>query len=161
MRCIRTQRINYLDNFWDLYARLPIETVFYVPKFMAVLHILNDPGAHGFVLPPVEEEPEVEEVAVDKQVHLKVVAKHLGVPYECLRDLNPALRRSCTPNRQYALRVPKGKGEILVSKLEDMPVYRPPVAAYVMHKVRKGECLSLIARRYRTSVRAIMAPNGL
>ena len=161
LRCIRTQRINYLDNFWDLYARLPIETVFYVPKFMAVLHILNDPGAHGFILPPLEEEPETEEVAIDKQLHLKVVAKHLGVPYERLRDLNPALRRSCTPNRQYALRVPKGKGEILVSKLEDMPVYRPPVAAYVMHKVRKGECLSLIARRYRTSVRAIMALNGL
>jgi membrane-bound lytic murein transglycosylase D len=30
-----------------------------------------------------------------------------------------------------------------------------------MHKVRKGECLSLIARRYRTSVRAIIALNGL
>jgi membrane-bound lytic murein transglycosylase D len=161
LRCIRTQRINYLDNFWDLYARLPIETVFYVPKFMAVLHILNDPEAHGFDLPLLEEELEAEEVAVDKQVHLKIIAKHLGVAYERLRDFNPALRRSCTPNRQYALRVPKGKGEILLSKLEDMPVYRPPVPAYVMHKVRKGECLSLIARRYRTSVRAIMALNGL
>jgi membrane-bound lytic murein transglycosylase D len=42
-----------------------------------------------------------------------------------------------------------------------MPVYRPPVPAYVMHKVRKGDCLSLIARRYRTSVRAIMEFNGL
>ena len=161
LRCIRTQRINYLDNFWDLYTRLPLETVFYVPKFMAVLHILNDPEAHGFDLPPLGEEPETEEVAVDKQVHLKIVAKHLGMPYGRLQDLNPALRRSCTPNRPYALRVPKGKGEVLVSKLEDMPVYRPPVPAYVMHKVRKGECLSLIARRYRTSVRAIIALNGL
>ncbi|UCE34781.1 MAG: LysM peptidoglycan-binding domain-containing protein [Deltaproteobacteria bacterium] len=161
LKCIRTQRINYLDNFWDLYARLPLETVFYVPKFMAVLHILNDPDAYGFDLPPLEEEPETEEVLVDKQVHLKTVAKHLGVPYGRLQDLNPALRRSCTPNRPYALRVPDGKGEVLVATLEDMPVYRPPVPAYVMHKVRKGECLSLIARRYRTSVRAIMALNGL
>jgi membrane-bound lytic murein transglycosylase D len=59
------------------------------------------------------------------------------------------------------LRVPDGKGEVLVATLKDMPVYRPPVPAYVLHKVRKGECLSLIARRYRTSVRAIMALNGL
>jgi membrane-bound lytic murein transglycosylase D len=161
LKCIRTQRINYLDNFWDLYARLPLETVFYVPKFMAVLHIFNDPEAYGFDLPPLEEEPETEEVLVDKQVHLKIVAKHLGVPYGRLRDLNPALRRSCTPKRPYALRVPKGKGEVLVSTLKEIPVYRPPVPAYVMHKVRKGECLSLIARRYRTSVRAIMALNGL
>jgi len=161
LKCIQTQRINYLDNFWDLYARLPIETVFYVPKFMAVLHILNDPEAYGFDLPPFEEEPETEEVFIDKQVHLKVVAKHLGVPYGCLEDLNPALRRSCTPNRPYALRVPKGKGQVLLAALEDMPVYRPPVPAYVMHKVGKGECLSLIARTYRTSVRAIMELNGL
>jgi membrane-bound lytic murein transglycosylase D len=161
LKCIQTQRINYLDNFWDLYARLPIETVFYVPKFMAVLHILNDPEAYGFDLPPLEEEPETEEVFIDKQVHLNVVAKHLGVPYGCLQDLNPALRRSCTPNRPYALRVPKGKGQVLLAALEDMPVYRPPVPAYVMHKVGKGECLSLIARRYRTSVRAIMELNGL
>jgi membrane-bound lytic murein transglycosylase D len=161
LKCIRTQRINYLDNFWDLYARLPLETVFYVPKFMAVLHILNDPEAYGFDLPPLEEEPLTEEVLVDKQVHLKTVAKRLGVPYGLLQDLNPALRRSCTPNRPHALRVPDGKGEVLVATLEDMPVYRPPVPAYVLHKVRKGECLSLIARRYRTSVRAIMALNGL
>jgi membrane-bound lytic murein transglycosylase D len=161
LKCIQTQRINYLDNFWDLYARLPIETVFYVPKFMAVLHILNDPEAYGFDLPPLEEEPETEEVFIDKQVHLNIVAKHLGVPYGCLQDFNPALRRSCTPNRPYALRVPKGKGQVLLAALEDMPVYRPPVPAYVMHKVGKGECLSLIARTYRTSVRAIMELNGL
>jgi len=161
LRCIRTQKINYLDNFWDLYPRLPVETAWYVPKFMAVLHILSDPEAHGFDLPPVQEEIETEQVTFDKQVHMKAVSKHLQVPYELLRDLNPALRHSCTPSRPYALKVPKGKGAVLLSELDDIPVYRPPVPAYVVHRVRKGECLSLIARRYRTSVRAIMALNGL
>jgi len=161
LRCIRTQKINYLDNFWDLYPRLPVETAFYVPKFMAVLHILSDPEAHGFDLPPVQEEIETEQVTFDKQVHLKAVSKHLQVPYVVLHDLNPALRRNYTPSRPYALKVPKGKGAVLLSKLDDIPVYRPPVPAYVVHRVRKGECLSLIARRYRTSVRAIMALNGL
>ncbi len=161
LRCIRRQRINYLDNFWDLYERLPIETVFYVPKFMAVLHILNDPKAHGFDLAPVDQEIETDTVTFDKQVHLKAVSKHLRVPYKLLQDLNPALRRNCTPNRPYSLKVPKGEGEVLLSKLDDIPVYRPPVPDYVMHRVRRGECLSVIAERYRTSVRAIMALNGL
>ncbi len=161
LRCIRTQKINYLDNFWDLYPRLPVETAWYVPKFMAVLHILSDPEAHGFDLPPVQEEIETEQVTFDKQVHVKAVSKHLQVPYELLRDLNPALRHSCTPGRPYAVNMPKGKGAVLLSELDDIPVYRPPVPAYVVHRVRKGECLSLIARRYRTSVRAIMALNGL
>ncbi len=158
LRRIRNQRINYLDDFWDLYEKLPRETAFYVPKFLAVLHILNDPEAHGFTLPPVEEEIETEEVAVDKQMHLKTVAKYVGTPYGVLRDLNPALRYSITPQRRYALRVPKGEGAELLSKLDQIPVWRP---TYVMHRVRKGECLSLIARRYRTSVGAIMRLNGL
>lgn len=161
LKCIRTQRINYLDHFWDLYEKLPGETAFYVPKFLAVLHILNDPESHGFILPPVEEEIETEEVTIDKQVHLRTMAKHLGMSYEVLKDLNPALRRNATPNRPYAFKVPKGKGAVLLSNLGDIPVWRPPVPVYVRHRVRRGESLSVIARRYRTSVRAIMALNGL
>jgi len=122
---------------------------------------LNDPEAHGFTLPPVEEEIETEVITVDKQIHLKTMATHLGVSYEALKDLNPALRRNSTPSRPYAFKVPKGKGEILMSKLGDIPVWSPPVPAYVRHRVREGESLSVIARRYRTSVRAIMDLNGL
>jgi len=161
LRCIRTQKISYLDNFWDLYEKLPRETAFYVPKFLAVLHILNDPEAHGFSLPPVEEEIETEDITIDKQVHLQTVSKHLEVSYRLLKDLNPALRYNYTPNRAYTLKVPKGKGIVLLSKLDDIPAWHPPVSAYVKHRVRKGESLSVIARRYRTSVRAIMAMNGL
>ncbi len=158
LRRIRDQRINYLDDFWDLYERLPRETAFYVPKFLAVLHILDNPEAHGFTLPPVDEEIKAEEVIVNKQIHLETVAKYLGIAYGALKDLNPALRHSLTPQRPYALKVPEGKGTELLSKLDQIPVWRP---AYVMHMVRKGESLSLIARRYRTSIRAIMDLNGL
>jgi len=161
LRCIRTQSISYLDNFWDLYEKLPLETAFYVPKFLAVLHILNDPEAHGFGLPPVEEEIETEDITIDKQVHLETVSKHLEVSYRLLKDLNPALRYNYTPNRAYTLKVPKGKGTVLLSKLDDIPAWHPPVSAYAKHRVVKGESLSGIARRYRTSVRAIMAMNGL
>ncbi len=161
LRCIKTQKVNYLDNFWDLYQRLPMETAFYVPKFLAVLHILNDPDAHGITLPPVDSEIETEPVTVNKPVHLKTVGKHLGVSYALLRDLNPELRHQSTPDRPYDFKVPKGKRELLLSKLDEIPVWRPPVPTYVVHKVRRGQTLSTIARRYRTSVRAIMRMNRL
>ena len=128
---------------------------------MAVLYILNDPGSYGFVLPPVEAEPETESVTIDKQVHLKTVAKHVEVSYSLLKDLNPELRFNSTPDRPYLLKVPKGKGSILLSKLGDIPVWKPPVPSYVRHRIRKGESLSVIARKYHTSIRAIMAMNGL
>ena len=161
LRCIRTQHINYLDNFWDLYEKLPRETAFYVPKFMAVLHILSDPQAYGFTLPPPDDPVETETVTINKQVHLKTIAKHLNISYRLLRELNPELRFNSTPNRPYALRLPKGKGELLMAKLKDLPVWSPPIPAYVVHRVRRGETLSGIAKKYHTSVRAIVAFNRL
>ena len=161
LRSIRTQKISYLDNFWDLYEKLPVETAFYVPKFLAVLHILSDPEAHGFTLPPVEKEIETDDVIIDRQIHLKTISKHLEVSFKLLKDLNPALRYNYTPKRSYVFKVPKGKRVMLLAKLGDIPSWYPPVPAYVEHRVRKGESLSVIARRYGTSVRAIMSLNGL
>ncbi len=161
LKRIRSQRINYLDNFWDLYTRLPSETAFYVPKFLAVLHIVNDPEAHGFTLPKADKGIEYEKVAINKQVHLKALAKHMQIPYKSLKDLNPALRQTCTPNRSYDIKAPKNTGEILLAKINDIPVWHPPVPAYITHRVRKGESLSIIAQRYKTSIRAIMAANNL
>jgi hypothetical protein len=66
MNRIRTQRINYLDNFWDLYEKLPNETARYVPRLLAVLHIVKDPAAHGMELPPLDDELETEEIAIHR-----------------------------------------------------------------------------------------------
>jgi membrane-bound lytic murein transglycosylase D len=161
LKRIRTQRINYLDNFWDLYEELPRETACYVPRFLAVLQILNDPEAHGFTLPPVEEEIESEEISIDRVVHLKTMASHLEVDYEVLKDLNPELRYNCTPDRPYTFTVPKGKGATLLAKIDSIPVWHNPIPAYVTHEVKNGESLSVIARRYGTSVKLIMALNKL
>jgi membrane-bound lytic murein transglycosylase D len=160
-KLIKSQKIDYLDNFWDLYEKLPSETAFYIPKFLAVLHIINDPEAHGFTLPPVEDPVEYEEININKQVLLKTIADRIDIEYSELEDLNPELRQDITPKTAYSLKVPKGKGEILLAQLNDIPAYSPPVQAYVTHKVKSGDSLSVIAERYKTSISAIMNMNGL
>lgn len=161
LKLINSQKINYLDNFWDLYQRLPSETAYYVPRFLAVLHILNNPEEYGFTLSPLESEIEYENVTINKQVQLKTIAEHLDINTNDLKDLNPELRQDVTPKTAYSLKVVKGKGELLLSELDDMPVYRPPVATYVEHRVQSGESLSMIADRYKTSIKAIMDMNGI
>jgi membrane-bound lytic murein transglycosylase D len=161
LKVIRRQKISYLDNFWDLYKKLPRETASYVPRFMAVLHIINAPEQYGIVLPPPDEEVKLEEVTIDKQVHLKTVAKNIEYSYQDLKNLNPELRKYVTPANPYSLKVPDGKAEILLAKLNDIPIYVPSVPAYAVHRVRNGESLSVIASKYRTSVRAIVAMNNL
>ena len=170
LRVINSQKVNYLDHFWDLYTRLPSETAFYVPKFLAVLHIINDPKAHGFVLPPVDKPLATETVTIDRQVSLKSMAKHIGVSSTELHQLNPSLKRRTTPPRPYAVKVPEGKREIILAKLSQMPNWCPPPRPVrstkykrgtVTHRVRKGETLSTIARRYGSSVKSIMRKNHL
>jgi membrane-bound lytic murein transglycosylase D len=165
---IKTQRINYLDHFWDLYEKLPRETAAYVPRLLAVLHIVNDPAAHGMSLPAVDPEIKVEEVTISKKVQTKTIASRLDVDCDLLQELNAELRQDMTPDSPYPLKVPLGKGRILLAKLSDIPesdipAWRPYSHAppYIVHTVKKGETLASIAKKYRTQTKVIKEMNGL
>ena len=161
LRVIRSQNVNYLDNFWDLYERLPRETARYVPRFLATLHILNNPETYGLDGVSLDPPMEYETVAVSKQVHLKNVAKAIGTDEKTLKSLNPELRYRILPGDNYRLRIPPGDSDTLMAKIDQIPVSHPPQRAYVYHRVRNGETLSVIARKYRTNVRSIMRANNL
>jgi len=161
LNVIRHQNVNYLDNFWDLYERLPRETARYVPRFLATLHILDQPEMFGLNLSDVDPPFPYETVSIFKQVHLKDVARSIDVEEEVLCELNPELRYKICPEDRYPLKVPLDKSEILLTQLDKIPVAAPPSPAYVYHRVRPGETLSLIAKRYRTSVSSIMRTNNL
>ena len=88
-----------------------------MPKFLAVLHIINDPQAHGFDLPTPDVPLVWEGVTITKQVQLKTIAKRLDVGYGEMKGLNPELRRYLTPKESYVLKVPKGKAEGLLAQL--------------------------------------------
>jgi membrane-bound lytic murein transglycosylase D len=161
LRKIRNQRINYLDNFWDLYTQLPRETAQYVPRFLATLHILKDPAKFGFTFEELDAPLSYETVEIEKPVQLRAVAKALGIDFKELSDINPELRRQVTPPSAYSLRVPLGSSFTLLTKLNEIPKWTPPENAYVYHRVKKGESLSLIALRYRTNVRKIVNANNI
>lgn len=161
LRVIRSQNINYLDNFWDLYERLPRETARYVPRFLATLHILNNLEMYGMDQVVIDRPLEFENVIVNKQVSLANVAKAIGNEENALKDLNPELRYKILPGDGYTLRIPPGNAKLLLAQIDDMPISRPPQRAYVYHRVRHGETLSVIARKYRTSVRSIMRANNM
>lgn len=161
LRLIRNQNINYLDNFWDLYEQLPSETARYVPRFLAALQIINNPEQYGLDSIVLDKPLEFETVTVSKRMHLRDIAKKIGVPEKSLIELNPELRYKILPDEKYPLRVPTYKGNLLISKLDEIPVTYLPQRAYIKHKVRSGESLSTIARRYRTSISRIARANNI
>jgi len=161
LRVIRSQNLNYLDNFWDLYERLPRETARYVPRFLATLHIMENLEKYGLDTVVLDQPLNFETAEVSRQVQVTDIAKKIGVPGKEIKELNPELRYNILPPDTYELKVPPGTSEILLSTIADIPISHPPRPAYIYHRVRSGETLSGIATRYRTSVRRIMRANNL
>ncbi len=162
MRLIRRQEDEHLDRFWDLYGDLPRETSRYVPRFLATLAIVADPEKYGMELPEPDPALELETLTVERHVRLKDLDAALALDSGTLLGLNPELRHGTTPAQSYVLRVPAEVAPAFESKLAGMPAYEPPPElTYARHRVRRGETLSTIARRYRTTVTKIVRANHL
>ncbi|MEW6673157.1 MAG: LysM peptidoglycan-binding domain-containing protein [Thermodesulfobacteriota bacterium] len=161
LQVIRGQNVNYLDDFWDLFQRLPFETARYVPRFLATLQILNNKEKYGLDGVTVDPPFAFEIATVTKQMHLRDIAQTLDVDLDSLTELNPELRYKILPRERYQLRVPVGKAGDLLAKLDDIPVSSRPQPAYVNHRVRPGESLSTIAQQYRTSINQIVRANDI
>ena len=161
LRVIRKQKINYLDNFWDLYAHLPQETARYVPKFLATLHIVKNLEKYGLDKITTESPLKFEFFTVTQKIHLEDIAKITGIDKELLEELNPELRQNIVPGGKMTLKVPAGSKEVLLANIDHILRLNPARIDFLKHRVQSGETLSLIAHRYRTSISNIMLANNL
>jgi membrane-bound lytic murein transglycosylase D len=149
-------------DFWDLYAQLPGETRRYVPRLFAALQILEDPKKYGMDLSdPESSVTGVTRVRVERSVALDKLDAELGLPTGTLAELNPELRYQATPRDAYELRVPAGREDTVTSQIAGLPEWHNPRPDYVTHRVRSGDTLGSIARRYGSSVAAIRSANGM
>jgi membrane-bound lytic murein transglycosylase D len=150
------------DDFWDLRStrHLRRETKNYVPKFMAATIIAKNPEKYGFKLDPWEP-LQFDEVVIESPTDLRVIAQAAGVTYKDLKDLNPELRSIITPlnYKDYVLKLPYGTKQAFLENFSNIPPEKRMIQ--LRHRVRRSETLSVLARRYGTSVQAIRELNGL
>ncbi len=164
LRVISKQPNNYLDHFWDLYRQLPHETARYVPRFLATLHIIKNPKKYGMDLAEDPDKPvPYEIVKSEKCMRLQDIAQHLNVSKECLTLLNSELKLQSTPEKAYNLKVPVGTGAKFLAAADQIPKWEPPrytsTRRFIRHRVKKGETLSSIAKRYHVSRQALLKYN--
>lgn len=141
------------------------ETKHYVPKVLAALTLASNPKQHGFeVKPDPRNEIPSGEVLIKDPVKLSEVAVKLKIPVRSLRSWNPELIREITPPSRgrwaktgYRLRVPAS----LAEKFEEIEgsLAAVEVVDIHMHKIRQGETLSRIARKYKVAIKQIMSLN--
>jgi membrane-bound lytic murein transglycosylase D len=155
-KSIRKQKTT---DFWKL--RLRKQTMDYVPFFMAATIISKDPEKFGFTDIDYQREWKYDEVLVDKCLDLKTVARAIGCHVTDLKDLNPELLREFSPPnvKKYRLRIPDGTDKKFWAAYEDMPSSKE--TSFVRHKIRRGETVSTIARKYGVSQYAIFETNNL
>lgn len=161
LRTIRNQRLNYLDNFWDLYQNLPRETARYVPRFLATLHIIQNLDTYGITVDNPLQPIAYKTFEVQKQMRLTDIAKEISVPADELRALNPELRHDILPPEAYRLKIPENKSDLFLAKLDNIKTAHATPQMVGYHKIRRGETLSSIATRYGTTVNVIARANNI
>ena len=175
-------------DFWEIYPFLLPETRGYVPAFIAANYIMTYHKNHN-ISPVLARRPiVVDTVHVSRRVHFDQISEVLDIPMEELRALNPQYRRDIIPGdiKPYPLTLPSLQAYAYVANEDSIVnhnasryarrgVVEPSTGAvtgsdsrgeYVeeetiqWHKVRRGETLTSIARRYRTTVREIRRLNN-
>ncbi len=163
-RVLKAVRQNQSRNFWELSRKkknFRAETRNYVPKIIAAALVSKNPERYGFHDIPYEEPLSWTTVTVSPGLHLKTIAKTLGLEFEDLRILNPELRRGIVPPKggEYVLRVPKDKKDLLLAKSSELKAEK--IETVVKYKVRSGDTIDRIAKRHGTSARSILEFNDI
>jgi membrane-bound lytic murein transglycosylase D len=171
-RILKLVQKHKTHNFWHLAGKkraLPRETRHYVPKFMAAKLIAENPAYYGFSDIEYEEPLDFELISLSSPIDIRLLAEHLSVEYDELKILNPKFKGPLVPlasAESVEFRVPKGLSEKALLALPSSTVDMSTIAYYrnddvTTHRVKRGETLASIAKKYKTTVGLLQDLNDI
>lgn len=171
-RAIR--RAGGVADYWVIHPYLPRETQNYVPSFIAVYYILTHHKDYN-IFPAKQpfDFYKIDTVTVKEFITMDYLADKLSLDLETLIFLNPAYRTGkifASPESPQRLTLPVSHVGLFIANAELMyqdEALKALSKKYIssggrrLHVVRRGENLSVIANRYRSTVSAIKRENNL
>ena len=167
------------QNYWNIRHNLPRETAGYVPAFLATMYIFEFAEEHGFK----PERPQfnyiqTDTVVVKQMITLDQVSEATGVNIEELQFLNPSYKLDIIPkikDKKYTLRLPRESIGLFVNNEDSIYAFakaefnkrEKPLPQFfdsdskIRYRVRSGDYLGKIARKYGVRVSQIKRWNGL
>ena len=159
-RVLRASKLHQTYDFWQMHS-LPKETRNYIPYYLAAAIITRDPASYGFSIPKVEPF-EYDEVVLDNSADLSVLARVAGITLKEIRNFNPELRQSATPaSINYSLKLPKEKKAHFESAWNTIPESERFAPQFVVHRIKYGESLWTISKKYGASIHDIASVNKI
>lgn len=167
------------QSFWDVYWYLPSETRGYVPAFIAANYAYAYHQAHNITYSEPPMPIAVDTIQVARLLHLGQVSSTIDVTTDALKMLNPQYKLDVIPatNKHYTLILPANRVTDYITHQDSIfakdSVYlkeylNPGAVAKKMtetttiyYRVKKGDTLGAIAKRYRVTTKQLMTWNRL
>ena len=167
------------QSFWDVYWYLPSETRGYVPAFIAANYAYAYHQAHNITYSEPPMPIAVDTIQVSRLLHLGQVSSTIDVTTDALKMLNPQYKLDVIPatNKNYTLILPANRvtdyitrqGSIFAKDSVYLKEYLNPGAVAkkmtetttIYYRVKKGDTLGAIAKRYRVTTKQLMTWNRL
>jgi membrane-bound lytic murein transglycosylase D len=166
-------------NYWNIRPYLPRETAGYVPLFQATLFLGEYAKDYGIkTTKPDFHYIATDTIIVKHNITFDQISRLLKISIEELEFLNPQYKLNIIPyveDQHYALKLPLElvgifvTNEALIQELVQKEFNRKEkplpkfykLNNYIVYRVRPGDYLGRIARKFHTTVRSIKRWNGL
>ena len=151
------------DDYWSLLNTRYIksETKDYVPKFIAASLIATNPGDFGFDDLDYHAPFRYDRVLLTSPVDIEVIAECAETTVDAIKEMNPELRRWCTPPdvSEYTVRVPDGTKDVFLKNLSDIPEEKR--FSVDLYTVNKGDTFKTISKKTGIPVQVIYDLNNM
>lgn len=164
--------------YWDIYPFLPKETRYYVPAMVGALYAIRYHNELGIKPVACHLPAATDTVEVRGKLHLRQVQDLVGTELGLLRDLNPQYKHDVIPDdgKTHILLIPaedalkyiaqgdsiqRHKAEVYMSPSVMKSIANNGTGETILYKVKQGDNLGLIAKKYGVSVTKLKQWNSL
>jgi|TARA_B110000914_G_scaffold4618_1_gene3939 membrane-bound lytic murein transglycosylase D len=157
-RIKRNIKLNKDSSFANL--RLPSQAKSYIPKFVAIYEIISNPEKYDVVLPDIPYTELVERVEINGQVEILAFSDFVGLKPEFVYKLNAGYTKwASAPGEKSIFYIPLDKAN-LINNDKDIFLKENKIN-WITHKIKSGDSLWDLARKYDTRVEIIKKINFL
>ena len=171
-------------DYWAIYNYLPRETRGYVPAFIAANYVMTYYCKHNICPMETNIPQATDTIQINRNLHFEQIADICHIPLEEIKSLNPQYKRNIVPgnSKPYTLRLPTEaissfidnedtiynhrsaelfKNRRLVNSVGTRSKATAGDGELTYYRIRQGDTLGGIARKFGVTVRQLRNWNGL